>query len=155
MWLAQERCSFSDKPKITRIENLGKLVGSLANSTRKKTTFYPREFLFSKRGFDWAFEYTIWPELVGVNLVVSSVNYVLSGRDGLLQRQCFSQRGTRELWFKMRRHGKLLLMRLAQERCSFSEQKCDLGTEYMMHNYVLLLTNILAEATCLNVKNRH
>ena len=28
-------------------------------------------------------------------------------------------------------------MRLAQERCSFSEQKCDLGTEYMMHNYVL------------------
>ena len=46
MRLAQERCSFSDKLKITSIENLGKLVGSLANSARKKKLFIQENFYF-------------------------------------------------------------------------------------------------------------
>ena len=110
---------------------------SFANPTRKKNLFIQENFYF-RSGVSTELSSIKFGRILLVFIWLSALLIMfLSGRHGLLQRQCFSQRGTRELWFKMRRHGKLLLMRLAQERCSFSEQKCDLGTEYMMHNYVL------------------
>ena len=86
MRLAQERCSFSDKLKITRIENLGKLVGSLANLTRNNL-FIPAKLYF-RSGVSVELSSTQCGQSLSVLIWLSAL-LILSCPVEMVQRQFF------------------------------------------------------------------